>query len=97
MMLHARLMEISDVRDMLAQVVRGEPVAQRALEDAQDAFEAMCEQASESGLTLAEVIKAVFNPVFEYKQICECPSCSHRRAAAAGQIPMDAVRSAFTS
>ena len=96
MMMHARLMEVLDVRDMLAQVVREEPVSQRALEDAQDAFNAMCEEASESGLTMAEVVKAVFKPVFEYKRICECPSCVHRRVAAAGQVPMDAVRSAFT-
>ena len=95
-MMHARPMEVSDVRDMLAQIVREEPVSQRALEDAQDGFKAMCERASESGLTMAEVVKAVFKPVFEYKRICECPSCVHRRAVRAGQVSTDAVRSVFT-
>ena len=95
-MMHTRLMEVSDVRDMLAQVVSEEPVSQRALEDAQDAFNAMCEQATESGLTLAEVVKAVFKPVLEYKRVCECPSCVHRRVVRAGQVSIDAVRDAFT-
>jgi hypothetical protein len=89
-------MEVSDVRDMLAQFVREEPVSQRALEDAQDGFKAMCERASESGFTIAEVVKAVFKPVFEYERICECPSCVHRRAVNAGQVSTDAVRSVFT-
>ena len=94
-MMQARPMEVSDVRDMLAQFVREEPVSQRALEDAQDAFNDMCEEASESGLTMAEVVKAVFKPVFEYKRICECPSCVRRREVEAGHVSKDAVRGAF--
>jgi hypothetical protein len=89
-------MEISDVRHMLAQVVNEEPVSQGALEDARDAFTLMCMQASESGLAMAEVIKAVFKPVFEYKRICECPSCVRRREVEAGHVSKDAVRGAFT-
>ena len=86
---------VSEVRNVVSRLVLEEPVSQGALEDAQVAFDAMYEQASERGLTMAEVVKAVFKPVFEYKRICECPSCVHRRAAA-GRIPMDAARSAFT-
>ena len=94
--MHARPMKISDVRHMLAQVVNEEPVSQGALEDAQDAFKVMCAQATESGLAMAEVIKAVFKPVFEYKRSCECPSCVRHRAVRVGQFSKDAVRGAFT-
>lgn len=94
--MHARPMEISDVRHMLAQVVNEEPVSQGALEDAQVAFMVMCAQASESGLAMAEVIKAVFKPVFAYKQSCDCPSCARRRAVEAGHVSKDSVRGAFT-
>ena len=92
----ATMTQVSEVRDVVSRLVREEAVSQGALEDARDAFRAMCEQASERGLTTAEVVKAVFGPVFEYRRVCECPSCVHRREAPAGQVPMDAVRSAFT-
>ena len=91
----ATLTQVSEVRDVVSRLVREEPVSQGALEEAQDAFRAMCEQASERGLTMAEVVRAILKPVLEYKRICECPSCVQRRAAAAGRVPVDAVRSAF--
>ena len=94
--MHARPMEISDVRHTLAQVVNEETVSQGTLEDAQDAFNVMWAQASESGLAMAEVIKAVFKPVFENKRSCECPSCARRRAVEAGHVSKDSVRGAFT-
>ena len=74
-------MHISDVRQVVAELIREQPVSQPALEAARDTVRRMCDQAGEHGMTKAEVVKAVLRPVFAKKSRCDCPACIARRAA----------------
>lgn len=76
-------MEISKVRAVVAGVVRDEPAPPEMVQAAQDAVQAMCQEAAAYGLTTADVIKAVLvpalAPVLGTKRGCECASCLARR------------------
>ena len=79
---NARLMEISEVRATIKQVVHAQPVPDQVIQLARDTFQTMCREATEHGLTQADVIRAVLYPSFESKRGCDCPTCKTRRATA---------------
>lgn len=74
-----RKKEITELRNVAALVMSGEPVDQELVQSAQGDFQAICQEAGEYGLTKAEVIRAVLIPVFEEKPGCECSTCEFRR------------------
>ena len=78
------LLEVSDVRGIVALMVIDEPIAPIVVDVARDTLEAMLEEAAKYGLTDADVIRAVLQPVFQKKRGCECHSCRSRRAEASG-------------
>ena len=79
MIRQAQLMEISEVRALVTQVVREHPVPHRVVHAARDTLQAMCDEAAQYGLTTADVVKALLYPVFEKKRSCDCPTCKDRR------------------
>ena len=82
---HTGLWEVSLVRDLVAQDVRGEPIPDFAALVARDALGTMFRAAAAHGLTAADVVRSVLRPVFERRRGCDCPTCAARRADAASQ------------
>lgn len=80
MMRQTELMEISEVRAMVRQVAHGQPVPDKVIQLARDTVQAMCQEAAGYGLTEAEVVKAVFSPVFQRRLRCDCPTCKEQRS-----------------
>ena len=78
------LLEVSDVRGIVALMVIDEPIAPIVVDVARDTLESMLEEAAKYGLTDADVIRAVLQPVFQKKRGSECYSCKSRRAEASG-------------
>ena len=72
---------MSKVREAVTRIVRQEPIPDDAVQDARDTFKNMCETAVQYGLPAADVIKAVFRPVFAPERVCDCWSCKTRRHA----------------
>lgn len=75
-----RKKEIAQLRNIAAWVVSGEPVDPELVQSARRIFQAICQEAGEYGLTIAEVTRAVFTPVLEEKRGCDCPTCEFRRS-----------------
>ena len=78
------LLEVSDVRGIVALMVIDEPIAPIVVDVARDTLEDMRQEAAKHGLTDADVVRAVLQPVFQKKRGCECHSCRSRRAEASG-------------
>ena len=79
MMYQDRLMEISEIRAIVARVVGEEPVSLEAVQAARNTVQTLCQEAEEYGLTTADVVRAVLHPVFERNRGCDCPTCKFRR------------------
>ena len=77
--------QILEVREVVAQLTQEQPVPDLAVEAARGTMQQLCGQAAEHGLTAAEVVKAILRPVFERKPLCDCPTCTARRAAVPGE------------
>lgn len=75
-----RKKEITELRNVAAWIFSGEPVEQEQVQSARDTFQAICQEAGEYGLTIAEVTRAVLTPVFEEKRGCDCSTCEFRRS-----------------
>jgi hypothetical protein len=75
-----RKKEIFQLRNVAARVVSGEPVEQELVQSARNIFRAICREAGEYGLSIAEVTRAVLTPVLEEKRGCDCPTCEFRRS-----------------
>jgi hypothetical protein len=71
--------EIAELRNVATWVVSGEPVEQEQVQLARGIFRAICQEAGQYGLTIAEVTRAMLTPVFEEKRGCDCPTCEFRR------------------
>lgn len=71
--------EIIELRHVAALVISGEPVERKLVQSVQGIFQAICQEAGEYGLTIAEVTRAVLAPVFEEKRGCDCSTCELRR------------------
>ena len=82
MMDNAQLMEFSEVRAVIKQVVHGQPVPDTIIQLARDTFHTMCREATGYGLSDADFIRAVIYPSFERKRGCNCPTCKARRIQA---------------
>ncbi len=74
-----RLMEISEIRAIVARIVREEPVSHEVVQAARNTVQTLCQEAEENGLTTADVVKVVLRPVFERNRGCDCPTCKARR------------------
>ena len=74
----AQLMEISEARAVIKQVMHEQPVPDRVIRLASDTIHTMFQAATEYGLTQADVIRAVLYPSFERKRGCDCPTCKAR-------------------
>ena len=72
-------MEIDEVRCVAARFVQEELDAHNQVQDARNTIQAMCQRASEYGLTAADVIRAVLRPALEEKRGCDCSTCKARR------------------
>ena len=93
MMHQTEMIDISEVRRIVERVVREEPTPLDVVEAARDAVQTMCEEAAQSGLTPADIIKSVLRPVFEAyekKRGCNCPTCRARRNDSAEEQPLQA-------
>ena len=73
---------ILKIRETLGNLMRQKSVSPDATEAARVALLSMLEEASEYGLTSADVIRSVFSPVFGDPPGCYCPSCRSRRSQA---------------
>ena len=82
MMYQTYLMEFSEVRAIIAQVVGQQPVPQDAQKTARGMVQAMCQEAAGYGLTTADVVRALLQPTFETRRGCDCPTCKERRSVA---------------
>lgn len=74
-----RKKEIAELRNIATWVISGEPVEHELVQSARGIFQAVCQEAGEYGLTVAEVTCAFLTPVFEEKQGCDCSTCEFRR------------------
>jgi hypothetical protein len=75
-----RKKEIAELRNVATWVIAGEPVEHEMVQTAHGIFRAICQEAGEYGLTIAEVTRAILAPVFEEKRGCDCPTCEFRRS-----------------
>lgn len=78
-MLKQSTMGISEIRETLKGVLQEEAIPAGLSEAARDALASMCQEASEYGLSSADVIRSVLSPVFHSKSECGCPTCEFRR------------------
>lgn len=79
---NAQPMEISELRATIKQVVHGQPVPDKVMQQARGRFQTMCQEAAGYEFTGADVIRAVLSPSFDRKRGCDCPTCKARRAEA---------------
>ncbi len=77
-----KLMEMSEVRGIVARFVRDEPLPHDDLQVANDTLQIMRREAAQYGLTEADVVRAILRPVFDKKRGCDCPTCKARRSEA---------------
>ena len=78
-MYQTQLTEISQLRGIVSHIVREQPIRQDVVQAARRTLQVLCQEATEYGLTTADVIRAVLRPVFERKLGCDCPTCKARR------------------
>lgn len=72
--------EVSRVRHLVIQVMRGQPIPDAHAEAARRTIRNVCVEASLHGLTTAEVLRAIFKPTMETSSRgCNCPTCQARR------------------
>ena len=79
------LMEMSEVRGIVARFVRDEPAPSGDLQVANDTIQTMCQEAAKCGLTAVGVVRAILRPVFEKKRGCDCPTCKTQRSEVYGE------------
>ncbi len=80
-----KLMEMSEVRGIVARLVRDEPAPYGDVQVANDTIQTMRQEAAKYGLTAADVVRAILRPVFEKKRGCDCPTCKGRRTEVHGE------------
>ena len=76
---NAQPMEISELRATIKQVVQGQPVPDKVMQQARGRFQTMCQEAAGYEFTEADLIRAVLSPSFdvlspsfERKRGCGC-------------------------
>ena len=89
-MYQTEMMDISEVRGIVKRVVRGELTPSDVVQAARDTVQTMRQQATQYGLTPADIVKSVLQPVFEKKRVCNCPTCRARRNGSAEEQPLGA-------
>ena len=76
---HFQPMKFFEVRAIVARVVREEPTPNDLMQAARESLLVMCQEAEVYGLTTADVVGALFRPVFKQRRSCECPACKANR------------------
>ena len=76
---HTELMGFSEVRAIVARVVRGEPIPEFLSQAARESLQVMCQEAAAYGLTTADLVSTLLRPVFEKRRSCDCPTCKNHR------------------
>ena len=71
--------DMSKVREVIARLFRGDPIPEETVQAARAILQKICNEASEYGLTPAEVTKVAFRPLFEPQRGCDCWKCKSRR------------------
>ena len=69
---NAQPMEISELRATIKQVVHGQPVPDKVMQQARGRFQTMCQEAAGYEFTEADVIRDVLSQSFERKRGCDC-------------------------
>ncbi|MFQ6026510.1 MAG: hypothetical protein ACE5Q6_03225 [Dehalococcoidia bacterium] len=72
-------MEISDVRRVVARIVNDQPVPEKVARATRQNFCALVQSAITHGLTEADVVRSLLQPVFDKSRGCDCPTCRWRR------------------
>ncbi len=75
-------MQVPDLRELIAGVLRGDTVSETALAEARASIDAMRREAAQHGLTEAEALKALLSPLFQDRGGCACSACVARRQRA---------------
>ncbi len=88
MMHQTAMIDISEVRRIVKRIIAEEPTPSDVVQAARNAVQTMCVEAAQYGLTPADIVKGVLQPVFEKKRVCNCPTCRARRNDSAGEQPM---------
>ena len=79
-MIRLETAEVTKVRYLVSQVSRDLSISDDAAADARDTFRNICKEASKFGLTIADVVRAVFRPALEGQAVgCGCVTCRSRR------------------
>ena len=76
--------ELSKIRKIAAKLATAEDLPAAIGDSARYVLQSMIEEAEEYGFTKAEVIRAIFRPVFRPQKGCDCFACKARRDAAYG-------------
>ena len=72
---HIQPMKICELRIMVSRAVREEPTPSDLIQAARESLQVMCREAALYGLTTADVVRALFRPVFEERRCCDCQTC----------------------
>lgn len=72
-------MNVHEIREVVARILRQEPIPDDSMLAARDAFQNMCQKAAGYDLTTADVVRAVLRPMFAPTQGCDCWGCKSRR------------------
>ena len=72
-------LKFSEVRAIAARAVRQWPTPDDLIQAASKSLQVMCQEAEVYGLTTADVVGALFRPVFEERRNCDCPTCQAHR------------------
>ena len=89
MMRQTEIMDIYEVRRIFKRVIREEPTPLDVVQADRESVQTMCQEAAQYGLTSADVLKTVFDPVFEKRRGCDCSGCKVRRDDTAEEQLLD--------
>ena len=78
------LMDVSELREVVALVVREAPVPHSVVQAAHETFRDMRLRGAQYGLNDRDVIAAVLKSVFTKRRGCNCWACKSRRERAGG-------------
>ncbi|MFQ6027111.1 MAG: hypothetical protein ACE5Q6_06445 [Dehalococcoidia bacterium] len=72
-------MNISDVRRIVARAVNEQPVPTKVAQATRQNFRSIVQSAKAHGLTEADVVRSLLQPIFQKYRGCDCPTCRWRR------------------
>ena len=88
--------ELSKIRKIAANLATAKDVPPAIGDSARYVLQSMIEEAEDHGFTKAEVIRAMFRPVFRPQKGCDCFTCKARRDAASCDNRVELVQAIRT-